>query len=207
MNRVILVHGLWVPAVSMTLLALRLARDGLRCTSFRYAGRSGTLQTHAARLAEQAREAGPAHYVGHSLGGLVLLEALERNRHLPAGRVVLLGSPVRGNFAGRRLARHAAGRWLLGASEPLWREGVRFRWTRPEPLGVVAGVREVGLGRLLGALPGANDGVVTLEETALEGAADRIALPVGHSQLVASARVARQVSAFLRHGRFLRDSG
>jgi pimeloyl-ACP methyl ester carboxylesterase len=200
---VVLAHGLWVPALVMTPLAARLHAAGLRCHLFGYPGRERPLEAHAERLARFARSVGPAHFVGHSLGGLVVLEALERHREAKAGIVVLMGAPVRGNFAGRRLAQHGWGRWFLGASEPLWREGRSARWTRPEPLGVLAGSLPIGLGRLLGALPGANDGVVRVEETAVEGMRERVVLPVGHSAMLVSARVAAQVVSFLSDAHFL----
>jgi len=200
---VVLAHGLWVPALVMTPLAARLHAAGLRCHLFGYPGRERPLEAHAERLARFARSVGPAHFVGHSLGGLVVLEALERHREAKAGIVVLMGAPVRGNFAGRRLAQHGWGRWFLGASEPLWREGRSARWTRPEPLGVLAGSLPIGLGRLLGALPGANDGVVRVEETEVEGMRERVVLPVAHSAMLVSARVAAQVVSFLSDAHFL----
>ena len=203
MRDVVLVHGLWVPAVVMTPLAARLARAGFRCHLFSYHGRERPLDAHAERLARFARDVGPAHFIGHSLGGLVVLHALEQHRAVGAGNVLLLGSPVRGNFAGRRLAQHGWGRWFLGASESLWREGRAARWTRPEPLGVLAGTTPVGLGRLFGALPGANDGVVRVEETEVDGMRERIVLPVAHSTMLVSARVAAQAVSFLADARFL----
>jgi pimeloyl-ACP methyl ester carboxylesterase len=200
---VVLAHGLWVPALVMTPLAARLHDAGFRCHLFAYPGRERPLEAHAERLARFARGIGPAHFAGHSLGGLVVLQALEQDRSVAAANVLLLGSPVSGNFAGRRLAQHGWGRWFLGASEPLWREGRGARWTRPEPLGVLAGTLPFGLGRLLGALPGANDGVVRVEETAVEGMRERVVLPVGHSAMLVSARVAAQAVSFLNDARFL----
>ena len=113
---VILAHGLWVPGVMMWPLAARLERAGFRCHTFSYLGTARPMEDHSERLARFARDIGPAHFVGHSMGGLVVLEALARFAELAAGRVVLLGTSACGNFAGRRLARHAAGRWMLGAS-------------------------------------------------------------------------------------------
>jgi len=206
MKDVILAHGLWVPGVVMQPLAARLARGGFRCHTFSYMGSKRPLAAHAERLARMARDIGPAHFVGHSLGGLVVLEALHRHPQIGVGRVVLLGTSVRGNLAGRRLARHALGRCLLGKSEPLWREGREARWTRAERLGVIAGTRPFGLGRLLGSLAGSNDGVVTLEETAVEGMAERVVMPVGHSAMLVSARVAAQIAFFLSDGKFIANS-
>jgi pimeloyl-ACP methyl ester carboxylesterase len=205
MKDVILAHGLWVPGVMMRPLAARLEQAGFRCHSFSYFGTARPLADHAERLALLARGIGPAHFLGHSMGGLVVMEALARYPEVAAGRVVLLGTSARGNFAGRRLARHAAGRWMLGESAPLWSER-DMRWTRAEPLGVIAGTRPIGLGRLLGRLAGPNDGVVTVEETTIEGMSERITLPVGHSQMLISAQTAVQVAAYLAEGRFHANS-
>jgi pimeloyl-ACP methyl ester carboxylesterase len=202
MREVILAHGLWVPGVVMKPLAARLERAGFRCHTFSYMGAARPLETHADRLARAARGVGPAHFVGHSLGGLVVMDALNRHPEIAAGRVVLLGTPARGCYAGRRIARYPAGRWFLGQSESLWREGRAARWTRPEALGVIAGTLPLGLGRVLGRLPGANDGVVCLEETSIDGMADRAVLRVGHSAMLISSLVAENVAAFLNDGRF-----
>jgi pimeloyl-ACP methyl ester carboxylesterase len=206
MRDVILVHGLWVPGVVMQPLAARLARAGYRCHTFSYMGALRPLAAHAERLARCARGIGPAHFVGHSLGGLVVMEALVLQPPVAAGRVVLLGTAARGCYAGRRIARYPAGRWLLGESESLWREGRAARWARPEALGVIAGSLPLGLGRLFGRLPGVNDGVVSLEETEVEGMAGRVVLPVGHSAMLVSARVAENVASFLAEGRFAAHS-
>ncbi|MCX7960233.1 MAG: alpha/beta fold hydrolase, partial [Burkholderiales bacterium] len=133
----VLVHGLWAPRLAMAPLAARLARAGFVCRLFGYRARGEPLEAHVERLGRLARAIGPTHFVGHSMGGVVVFEALERDRTLACGRVVLLGAPVRGSLAGERAARFAPGRWLLGASAPLWGKARRARWTRPEPLGVV----------------------------------------------------------------------
>ena len=72
-------------------------------------------------------------------------------------------------------------------------------------VGVLAGTRSVGLGRVVPGLPRPNDGVVAVTETRLPGAADFIALPVAHSQMLASRPCATQIAAFLETGRFLHD--
>ncbi len=201
---VILVHGLWVPKLAMTPFGAMLARAGLRLHLFGYRGRKASLAAHAERLVAFTRQRAPqgAHLVGHSLGGLVVLEACGRAAGPPLGCAVLLGTPARGCLAGRRLARLDWGRWFLGASETLWHEGRAARWTRAEPLGVVAGTRSLGLGRIFGSLPGANDGVVRVEETTVEGMHQRLILPVAHSEMVVSPRVAHAVQLFIENGRF-----
>lgn len=200
---VVLVPGLWMPGVAMALFRARLARAGYTTHVFVYSGRASLEvnislleQFVLARLGSRS-----AHFAGHSLGGTLLLDTLCRHPQLLAASVLLLGAPVRGCLAGRRLARHRFGRWMLGQSAARW-EACEARWRRPEPLGVVAGTLPFGLGRALGALPGENDGVVRVEETTVEGMTARALVHEGHSVLIVSPRVARLATAFFERGRF-----
>lgn len=200
-EQVVLVSGLWVPAAAMALVAARLRRAGFAPRLFAYYGRQ-PLAANMERLADFSRRLSGAapHFVGHSLGGVLIFDMLSGRPEIPAGRVVLLGAPVRGSLSGRRLSDLALGRWLLGGSAPRWKER-EAAWRRSEPLGVVAGTAPLGLGRVLGRLPGAHDGVVTVEETAVAGA-EQIGIAEGHSMLAFSKRAARLVERFLREGRF-----
>lgn len=196
----VLVPGLWMPAASMALLGARLRAQGFAVRPFSYRGRS-PLEAGVGHLAAFAGGR-PAHFVGHSLGGVLVLEMLQRHPEVAAASVVLLGAPVRGSLAGRRFGRLGLARWMMGAAHGHWGER-EARWSRPEPLGVVAGTLPFGIGRALGGgLPGPNDGVVRVDETTVEGMADRALVPVGHSLLIASSRVARLVGRFLASGKF-----
>jgi len=126
---------------------------------------------------------------------------LNRHPDIPAAATVLLGAPVRGCLAGRRLGAAGVGRWMMGASGPLWQER-GARWTRSTPLGVVAGTFPFGLGRVVGALPGANDGVVRVDETRIDGMTDAALVSLGHSMLPISGAVGALVERFLAGGGF-----
>jgi len=67
---------------------------------------------------------------------------------------------------------------------------------------VIAGTLPFGLGRVFGALPGDNDGVVCVDETTVEGMSERALVRAGHSMLTVSGRVSTLVQHFLRAGRF-----
>ena len=198
-EEVVLVPGLWMPAAIMAPLATRLARAGYRPRRFAYSGRQ-SLEGAIERLADFARGGAP-HFVGHSLGGVLIFDALERYPQLAAARIVLIGAPVNGCLAGRRLGASSVGRWMLGASTARWANCAAC-WQRAEPLGVIAGTRAFGLGRTLGELPGENDGVVQVEETTVQGMAERVLLTESHSMLAVSRRVSALVEHFLRAGRF-----
>ncbi|MBE0626344.1 MAG: alpha/beta hydrolase [Burkholderiales bacterium] len=203
---VILVHGLWLGAWTMQGMRLRLARRGYAAHTFAYPSLAHSLDEHARRLAARIDELREPviHLVGYSLGGLVVLRCLRNHGERRIGRVVLIGSPVRACMAGRRLEQYAAGKRLLGASRDIWRSLPEA--FRPScELGVIAGSRPWGLGRMLMRLPGTNDGVVRLEETGAAGMCDRVVLPLSHSGMLISAQAARQVAAFLERGAFERD--
>ena len=102
-GNVVLVPGLWMPGAAMALLAVRLARVGYRPRLFSYRGRS-PLDANVERLAKFAPKT-PSHFIGHSLGGLLILETLNRHPEVPTASALLLGSPVRGCLAGRRFGR------------------------------------------------------------------------------------------------------
>jgi len=196
-EEVVLVPGLWMPAVIMAPLAARLARAGFRPRRMAYSGR----RSLEAALERLARERAVPHFVGHSLGGVLVLEMLNRSPEVPVASAVLLGAPVRGCFAGRRLGQASLGRWMMGACGPLW-EPRSATWKRAAPLGVVAGTVPLGLGRTFGRLPGDNDGVVCVEETAVDGMTARALVAQGHSMLPVSASVGKLVERFLGTGRF-----
>jgi pimeloyl-ACP methyl ester carboxylesterase len=197
---VVLAPGLWMPGAAMSLLAARLSRAGYAPHVFSYRGRS-PFEANVERLSHFVREFPSPHFIGHSLGGVLVLELLNRHPELEARSALLLGSPVRGCFAGRRFGRHRAGRWMMGASDSLWEER-EARWGRATPLGVIAGTRPLGLGRAFGRLPGENDGVVCVSETTVDGMAARALVPQGHSMLIVSGQVGRLVERFLSSARF-----
>ena len=202
-GEVVLVPGLWMPGAAMILLSRRLARHGYASRTFGHRGR-GPFEANVERLAQFARNrpAGrAAHFVGHSFGGVLILAMLSRHTDIPAQSVVLLGSPVRGCSAGRRFGEGRFGSWMMGASRPLWNERPAA-WTRPEPLGVIAGTLPLGLGRTVGRLPGENDGVVCVAETAVDGMAAQALVPAAHSALIVSPKVAAMVARFFSEGRF-----
>ncbi len=147
---------------------------------------------------------GTVHLVGHSLGGLLILRALERAAQratpLPPGRVVLLGSPVAGSGAAAALMRRPFLGRTLGRSAAALAGAALAGGTRD--IGIIAGNRPAGLGRFLAHFQEPNDGTVAVRETRLEGAVDRIVLPVSHTGMLLSRRVAREAAQFLRYGRF-----
>lgn len=204
---VILVHGLWTPAAVFMLHSHWLQRSGYRTTRFGYPSVRRSLSQNAQSLGRfiAATDAAEIHLVGHSLGGLIILDLLRQAPDPRLRRMVLLGTPCVDSHCARRLAAVAGIRTLLGRSIGEWLSRPCAATAAPQTavaVGVLAGTRSAGLGRVVPGLPRPNDGVVALAETRLPGAADFIALRVAHSEMLASRRCAAQIAAFLGSGGF-----
>ena len=196
---VVLVHGLWMPRVSMLPLARRLQRAGFAPRLFGYSTVAGGPEAAVPRLAAMLRDG--ADVVAHSLGGLVTLTALQRAPELPVQRVVCLGSPLCGSAAAKGLSARHAFAATLGRSADLLRSGCQ-PWDGEAQVGVVAGRTPLGLGQFFGSLRDVSDGTVAVAETRLAGLADHVVVPASHSGLLLSPLAAAQAVAFLRSGRF-----
>ncbi len=200
-TRVLLVHGIWNAKSWLAPLARRLRREGFEVEVFGYPSILGGPEPAIAALIERLQASPPVHLVGHSLGGLIGLEALRRAPGLPVRRMVCLGSPLCGSGAARRLGRHAWTAPVLGRSGALLQTGC-VPWDGHVPVAMVAGNVARGIGRLITRFDGASDGTVGLEETRLPGLAAHCVVPASHTGLVFSADAAHQTACFLRNGRF-----
>jgi pimeloyl-ACP methyl ester carboxylesterase len=199
------VHGLWVSGREAFLIRKRLADRGYACHTFEYASTLNSMAAIAAALAGFVADLGAerVHLVGHSLGGLVILRCLASHAELPPGRIVLLGTPCMASRVAHSVGRFRFGRQMLGqaAVEELVHRRDR-RWDGQRELGIIAGTRSISVSRLLVQFEEDNDGTVAVSETQLPGATAFLRLPVSHSGMLLSARVARETGSFLEHGRF-----
>lgn len=200
---VVLVHGLWLAGWVLAILAARVRECGYDARIFSYPSMGTGLSANAAALARFAASlAAPrVHFIGHSMGGLLILKMLQANPELGHGRFVLLGSPYGGSRSAEALARAPTGRLILGHSMMEWLRAPRAELEHCE-LGVLAGCRRIGLGRLVARLPDPNDGVVMETEARVPGMTDFICLRVSHTEMLWSRKVSHQVCSFLRSGRF-----
>ena len=205
-EEVVYVHGLWMSGAESLLLRRRLSREfGMEVHPFRYAAAAATMTEITSRLQKfvQALRAPRLHFVGHSLGGLVIYRFLERFPQQPPGRVVFLGTPSVASQAAMQASHIRLVASLMGRSvaEELLRPRER-RWDTDRQLGIIAGTQPIGVGQILAQFDEDCDGTIAVSETQLPGATDHITLPVSHLGMLVSARVARETGAFLREGRF-----
>jgi pimeloyl-ACP methyl ester carboxylesterase len=190
----------------MAAMAKRLRARGHPVRVFSYPTRADNLDGHADDLHRFLLENGgeELHLVGHSMGGLVILNMLSRYDDVPPGRVVLMGTPVRGSKVVKRLARLPGQKYLFGKARDNLLQGFRVSPAKRET-GMIRGTRSFGLGQIAGKQNEPNDGSISVSETQLEGLKDAVELEVAHSEMLVSAEVVEQVEQFLLTGAFRKD--
>ena len=200
---VVLVHGLWFRERWLRLLGGRLRQAGYRVHGFDYPSTRlspGDNARHLRDLCDRQFPAG-AHFVGHSLGGLLILAMLQECDWRGEGRVLCLGTPIGGSAVARRTASWPGASVLLGAARELLAGGCEG-WPEGRRVGMIAGTRGLGLGVLAGGLVAPHDGTVAVQETRHPRLTDHLELPVTHTGMIYSRAVAAQVRHFLDQGRF-----
>jgi pimeloyl-ACP methyl ester carboxylesterase len=192
-------------AFTLAALRRRLEQAGYAVDQFDYASVFRSPEVSIEHLLRRAQSVNGRnlHFVGHSLGGLIAMQALQRQPGLTSGRVVCLGSPLRGSAVARGIAGVPGGAIIIGKHLDILRTGLE-RWDGRQEVGSISGRLPIGLGFAIGALSSPHDGTVSVAETELPGLTDHCVVPATHTGLLFSAEAAEQAIAFLRHGRFTR---
>lgn len=201
---IVLVHGLWMNGIDMSILAGRLEAMGYRTVRFHYPSIRHTPRENAARLDSfcAGLEAPIIHFVGHSLGGVVIRHLFFDYPNRKPGRVVTLGTPHRPGRSAHRLSGYTIGKLLLGKSTADGLLGNIPPWAGTHDLGSIAGTLSFGLGKLFDGLPRPNDGTVAVEETRLTNMKDHVAFKTTHFGMLLSPATPRLCHNFLRDGSF-----
>lgn len=191
---VVLVHGLGRTRLSMVPLAWALEREGYEVMNWGYSSYTRTVPELGRQLAVELESRPGArpervHFVGHSLGNIIVRWVLANDPPEGVGRVVMLAPPNQGSHSADRYARWLG--WLLKPLPELRTEGEGIAREIPLPEGVEVGV-----------IAGRYDGKVTVEETRLAGAAASVVVPAAHTFIMNRRDVRRLVDAFLEEGRF-----
>jgi len=203
---VVLVHGIWMTGFELSLLRYHLHREGYRTRLFHYSSLRRNPAENAAALNRflQKIPAARIHLVAHSLGGIVLMHLFHTFPQQKPGRVVMLGTPVKGSELARRFYRKRGLRALLGRATEQGLLGGAPEWPADRELGLIIGDRPIGLLAQLsgGPLAKPSDGTVRVAETRIDQARDVLRLPVCHFSMLMNRQVAAAIGHFLQTGKF-----
>lgn len=212
---VILAHGLGRSENAMWLLTRRLENSGYAVCTLDYTSIGESVQSVLDATETQINQClesiessqAQIHFVGHSLGGLVIRSYLQNHPELAKsdqmGQAVLIGTPNQGS----ELADHYADSWLI----ELGGEVTQSLITGEKSLGAQLGQVDIAFGVIAGTksmrltdgvFSGPNDGLVSVESTKLEKMGDFIEIDVGHSSMRYNEEVATQTIYYLQNGHF-----
>lgn len=212
---VVLLHGLGRTSLAMLPIERAVKDAGFSTVNYGYPSLAAPIQelaeTHLPRALTRCREQTDAlvHFVGHSLGGILVRQYLQ-TAELPDGtRLVMLGPPNQGSELADRLEE--TGQWFgfVGPAGPQLGTGEASLLPSLAPIraevGVIAGSK-TDLPLVADILPGPDDGRVSVYSTRLPEMQDFLVVDESHLLMLFDRFVIEQVIHFLSTGRFEQSS-
>ncbi|MBW1760318.1 MAG: hypothetical protein JRG67_01960 [Deltaproteobacteria bacterium] len=190
---VVLLHGLGRTRRSLARLDRALADAGFTTARLDYPSTRKPIQVHAATVAElldHVPTPTKLSFVSHSLGGLIIRQLFTYDSPWRSAieRIVMLAPPNQGASLAGSLDKGSVMRGILGPSYGQIAQG--FASTLPVPDVPVA----IFAGDVAG-VPG--DGLVTVDETRLEGSSEHHIVPAIHTFVMNHPAVIRGAISFL----------
>lgn len=208
---VVLLHGMWRDSSAMDELESFFSENGYEVLSLSYPSNDHDVQTLVEQYLHpqidrlQQKHLGRIHFVTHSMGGILVRYYLKHYDVPDLGRVVMIAPP---NHGSELTEVFEDAEWFAKWSGPAAKQlntkenswvnelgGVGFE------LGVVAGNYNANW-ITSWILPGQDDGVVTTENTKVEGMKDFLLVPEKHYKLRRTKVVMQQAAFFLKNGMF-----
>ena len=208
---VVLVHGLGRSGLAMWRLSQRIESAGYPVCVLDYDSIGETwyqvMEETTNQINHCVEDVERVHFVGHSLGGLVVrayLHGQPSSMESPKlGEVVLIGTPNKGSEVADYYKDHFLMKYAGETSQSLMTGEDTLGFQLPEPYfkpGVIAGTRTMWMTDHM--FEGPNDGLVSVESTKLNSMKDFVAIEVGHSSMRYNEEVAMQTIHFLERGQF-----
>ena len=191
---VVLLHGMGRSPAAMFLVEQSLQRQGYQVLNWGYSSTCCSVEELGTELAEdldslEAPRPTKIHFVGHSLGNIIIRWALENAPPDEPGRVVMLAPPNQGSASADRYAEWAG--WLL---EPI-DELVTDDDSTARSLSTIED-REVGI------IAGEYDGKIDVERTKLGTEEEHETVPAAHTFIMNRSDVREKIISFLADGSF-----
>ena len=217
-EQVILLHGLGRTCASMARMQRELEAQGyaVRCWSYPSRRRRliGHIDAFRTWLVDEKIK-GPVHFIGHSLGGIIIRGALAQEPPVKVGRIVMIAAPNQGAGVVSHFGQWPLSRLFFGLPLEDLAEGSPVLQGLGIPdaeIGIIAGVQHfhlinpVSWVNLFHRAGEEHDGTVELANTRLEGARDSLVIDAHHTFICDDETVIEQTAGFLRDGRFRHSS-
>ena len=209
-DHVVLLHGIFRSSKHMQKLAKFLAHHGYQVHNLDYPSTRDTLETLTTDIITQLKARLPKnhtiHFVGYSMGGLLVRTILARYRSHHLGQVVQLAPPNKGSEVANFLHRFwlykkfygPAGQQLTTNQDTIQHLFGPINF----PLGIPAGTRSLDPFSSWCLLPGKNDGKVGVASTKLSGMTAHHLVPATHTFFPQNRQVHHLTLHFFQYQKF-----
>ncbi len=204
---VVLVHGFFRTRRDMAFLENFFQSRGYDVFASTLPTTFGSLEKCTAKLEQKIsgiqERYDRIHFVGHSMGGLIIRLFLSRNRIENIGRCVLIATPNRGTELVNTIAWFTPLTYLIQPLRAFRTDGVSIQPplnSSSTEIGVIAGN---GDGLILGRFMWKeNDGRVPVDSVPFTGVKDFLVLPYNHDEIHHRGETAEYILMFLKEGTF-----
>ncbi len=207
---VILIHGLWRSIWAMEPLAKHLHSQGYNTVNLAYSSINKPMDYVIDSIGKEVAsylEKGTVHLVTHSLGGIIAREILPTLPRENLGRMVMLAPPNQGSEIINWLEEKSAPRFTLG---PVGLKLGADQITAPKVPDHIDTAVIMGNKCLIPffkkLIPGASDGIVSVERGKVEGMNQFHTLKADHTFIVSEPDVLNMTLSFLQTGNLHPDT-
>lgn len=205
---IVLVHGFFRTRRDMAFLGRYLQKNGFATFRPTLPAIFSSLDQCTAEFAKKLQQLpgnwDRIHFVGHSMGGLIIRQFLARNLVAGLGRCVLIGTPNHGTDLAVIAEKYC--KFSLQIFKPIQsfvpgKLSIAPPRNNPPPeIGVIAGTRNnILLGRFFNK---DSDGRVPVDSVPFDGQQQFVTVPYNHLQIHHRQKVAALVLKFIRTGCF-----
>ena len=208
MELVVLLHGMLRTKRSMSSVEKILQKQGYATLNITYPSSKLSIEQivefiHEIISVHKAYK--KIHFIGYSLGGLVIRAYLHKHKLSNLGKVVMVGTPNQGSESADKFKHMWLFKKLIGpAGQQLGTDQDKFKHIFGKvyyELGVIAGSAAIDPINYM-IIPKPNDGKVSVESTKIKGMTDHIVIKTNHTFMIRSTRVLKQILSFLQRSKF-----
>ena len=187
---VVMLHGLFTPSTVMRPFARFFENQGYEVANYGYRTRTIKLDNIINDLIVLTANREMVHFIGHSLGGLLIRHYFDRTKSKTPGVVITLGTPHQGSVIAKKIKHSRLVSVLGNAGQHGLFPTPQKTWAHPQPLFCVSGVLPLGIAILFNLKQREpNDGTVLLSESRLDGCISNPHFCVSHTSMIYAKKI------------------
>ncbi len=208
---VVLLHGYLRNSKCMHPVAEILESKGYKVQNISYPSTDYSIQTlsreHVAPQIDHSN-CDKMHFIGHSMGGIIVRHYLSENKPTNLGNVILIAAPNGGSDLVASIEDNPVFAWaLIGPAARELSPGSKLLQELPLPdynAGIITASKSINPITSIFLLDGKNDGTLTVESMKLQNMKDIVNLEATHTLVLLHPDIGMHIENFLKNGRFVK---